>query len=36
MMDGEWSDGKEKDERLSMTVVAPSIYGILQSNTYSR
>ena len=26
MMDGEWSDGKEKDERLSMTVVAPSIH----------
>ncbi len=26
MMDGEWSDGKEKDKRLSMTVVAPSIY----------
>ncbi len=25
MIDGEWSDGKEKDERLSMTVVAPSI-----------
>jgi hypothetical protein len=26
MMDGEWSDGKEKDERLPMTVVAPSIH----------
>ncbi len=26
MMDGEWSDGKEMDERLSMTVVAPSIH----------
>ncbi len=26
MIDGEWSDGKEKDGRLSMTVVAPSIY----------
>ncbi len=26
MMDGEWSDGKKKDERLSITVVAPSIY----------
>ncbi len=25
-MDGEWSDGEEKDERLSMTVVAPSIH----------
>jgi hypothetical protein len=25
MVDGEWSDGKEKDERLSMTVVAPSM-----------
>ncbi len=26
IMDGEWSDGKEKDERLSMTIVAPSIH----------
>jgi hypothetical protein len=26
MMDGEWSDGKEKDERLSVTAVAPSIH----------
>jgi hypothetical protein len=26
MMDGEWSDRKEKEERLSMTVVAPSIH----------
>ena len=26
MIDGGWSDGKEKDERLSMTVVAPSIH----------
>ncbi len=26
MMDGEWSDGQEKDVRLSMTVVAPSIH----------
>jgi hypothetical protein len=26
MMDGEWSDGKEKDERLSVTFVAPSIH----------
>ena len=26
MMDREWSDGKEKDERLFMIVVAPSIH----------
>jgi hypothetical protein len=26
MMDGEWSDGKEKDERLPMTVLAPSLH----------
>jgi hypothetical protein len=26
MMDGEWSDGKEKDKRLPMTVLAPSLH----------
>jgi hypothetical protein len=26
MLDGEWSDGKEKDERLAMTVIAPSLH----------
>ncbi len=25
MMDGEWLDGKEKDKRLPMTVLAPSL-----------